>query len=501
MNKIADRAAIEALQPSSVWKFFAGLAATPRPSKREDKIRAHIHATVKSLGFAAREDHVHNIIVEAPATKGYEKAPLTVLQAHLDMVPEKNAGTRHEFDTDPIRLIIDKDAKGETIVRADGTTLGADNGIGVALALAAATSPEVVHGPLELLFTSDEEDGMTGAKGLKPGTFKGKRLINLDSEEDNALYMGCAGGCDTVLTWRFPAEPVGGDLECCRISITGLRGGHSGGNIHEGRGSANRLLVRTLLRAKRDDLRIVQMSGGSKRNAIAREAWAVVRGATGFRAAVEAAARLVEAQAKAESFEANAQVRVEDAVEEFPAAVSAHDTKKLLTALAALPHGVLGMHPKVPELVETSNNLATLTTDQGADGKSFSITMAMLSRSSSESRMDEALDQITAIGRMSDAKIQHANRYPGWEPNVDSPILATCQRIYRELFEESPRVAAIHAGLECGIIGRQVGGGVDMVSFGPRIEGAHSPDERVWVDSVGKSWKYLKAVLADLAKG
>ena len=485
------------LEPKVVWQFFAGMTGVPRPSKNEDRIQAHILGVAESLGFKTKKDAAGNIVISVPASPGCEKAPITVLQGHLDMVCEKNAGVDQDFDNDPIRTIVATDAEGLTIVRADGTTLGADNGIGVCLALAAASDPGVVHGPLELLFTSDEEEGMTGAKALSPSSFDGRRLINLDSEEDDALYIGCAGGRDTNLAWEFETPKIDAGSECGRVVVSGLRGGHSGGDIHEGRATANRLIVRTLMRVPR--LRVVSINGGSKRNAIAREATAVVCGPVGTLKALEAAAKSVSADASAESFEPEISITVSSHPDGAGGnGLTERDTHQLLSALMALPHGVMGMHPKIPLLVQTSNNISTIASSE--DNGKLLVDVGMLTRSSSDSRKQEALDQIARVGELSGAKISNANDYPGWEPNPDSSLLKTCSRVYEGLFGNEPHVAAIHAGLECGIIGERVGK-MDTISFGPRIEGAHSPDEQVWVDSVGKIWTYLKAVLAELSKG
>ncbi len=491
-------AGIESLEPRAVWNYFAGIAAVPRPSKREEKVRAHVRQFAEKHGFSVKEEPIGNLIIQVPATQGRENAPITVLQGHLDMVCEQNRGTNHDFDRDGINMVMDTDkASGRRIVRAEGTTLGADNGMGVALAFAAATSPGVVHGPLELLLTIDEEAGMSGAKAITPASFKGRRMINLDSEEDDSIYMGCAGGCDTNLTWRFDVSPVEAGAEACRVVVEGLRGGHSGGDIHEGRGNAIKLLTRVLRRPHLNAIRLGEISGGSKRNAIPREAHAVVAGPSGTIAALEKAAAAVRSDAAAESYEDGVKIRVEKTgVKEAGGVASAEATAKFLDGMATLPDGVLGMHPKVPQLVETSNNVSTAESKL-VSGK-IEIVVGTLSRSSSESRIEAVKDQIVAVGRLAGAAVEHANEYPGWEPNVDSPLLAACRKVYEKLFDESPKVAAIHAGLECGIIGRRVGN-MDMVSFGPTVKGAHSPDEHIFVDSVEKVWKYLGAVLAELA--
>lgn len=498
MSATANDAVIAGLEPAAVWKYFAGLAAVPRPSKQEQRVAAHVTEVAKARGLSVTADRAGNLVIAVPATKGCEGAPITVLQAHLDMVCEKNAGTEHDFDREGIRFVKTTDPEsGEAILRGDGTTLGADNGIGVALALAAATEPDVVHGPLELLFTVDEEDGMSGAKALTPESFRGRRLLNLDSEEDDALYIGCAGGCDSNLVWTCEATPIAGGLETAWVRVAGLRGGHSGSDIHEGRANAIKLLVRTLRQSAVEGLRLATIQGGSKRNAIPREAEVIVVGPAGTLDALRMAAAIVTEEAKAESLEPNPVISVDAPGEAPGAALSVTDTSRLLGALMALPSGVLGMHPKIAGLVETSNNLSTIETE-ARDGRII-ITAGTLSRSSSESRKREVLDQIACIGGMGGAAASTANEYPGWSPNPDSPTLAVCQRVYKELFGKEPHVAAIHAGLECGIIGQRVGE-MDMVSLGPTIRGAHSPDERVYIDSVGKCWRYLTALLGALSR-
>lgn len=484
---------ISQLEPKAVWGFFHGMTQVPRPSKKETRIQKHFCDLADKHGLKYKHEAVGNIIVEVPASPGHEKAPITVLQGHLDMVCEKNRGTEHDFDSDPIRTVIDTDAEtGLKIVRADGTTLGADNGMGVAMAFAAATSPDVTHGPLELLLTCDEEAGMTGAKALAPTSFKGKRLINLDAEEDEFVYIGCAGGCDTNLTWSLPTSGLSGE-KAFRVTVRGLRGGHSGGDIHEGRGNAIKLLTRVLRAA--GDVRLAEFEGGSMRNAIPRESHAIVALPSNRADAIRAAAKTVQAEGRAESFEKDMTITVEDA--DAKGAASIEDTSRWLTAMAALPDGVMGMHPKIPELVQTSNNISTVHSER--DGDRLKLRLGALTRSSSDSRVEAAKAQIIAVGRLSGADVSEGNQYPGWEPNPSSPLLKTVQSNYEKLFKESPTVTAIHAGLECGIIGQRVGN-MDMVSFGPTIRGAHSPDERVWIDSVGKSYKLLCAVLADLAK-
>lgn len=485
---------IESLEPRPVWRLFSGISAVPRPSKKEERIRQHLKAQAESFGWATHIDATGNLVAKVPASPGCEGAPTVVLQAHMDMVCEKNAGTVHDFDHDPIRLLIATDNEGKTLVRADGTTLGADNGIGVALAFAAGSQPEVVHGPLEILITVDEEEGMTGANELDPALLVGRLMLNLDTEEDHSIYIGCAGGCFVHYSLSDKAEPLG-SRESFKITVSGLRGGHSGGDIHEGRGAATLLLARTLAAAGAD-FAFLATEAGSKLNAIPREAWAVVAGGPELLAGLEAAAAKIEADGRAESFEPNLEIRVSRTSHAGPA-LPAAASQRLLRLLLALPQGVIGMHPRIPGLVETSNNVATLKSSQ--DGDLLRIEVGLLARSSAESRMDELVARLEALAALAGAEVRFASRYPGWAPNLDSQVLKTCKAVHQALFGHEPKVAAVHAGLECGILGERVPG-LDMVSIGPRIEGAHSPDERVWVESVDKSWVYLKAILAELAK-
>lgn len=494
--------AVASLEPAAVWRYFAGMAGVPRPSKSEERIREHIRNVAKQAGLSARQDDVGNIVIDVPASPGCEKAPVTVLQGHLDMVGDKNADKKHDFENDPITLILEKDKKsGEPILRADNTTLGADNGVGVSMALAAATEKDVKHGPLELLFTTDEEAGMTGAKALSPKSFKGRRLINLDSEEDDAIYIGCAGGCDVTLEWTCDLAPIDAAMKVCRVDVSGLRGGHSGGDIHENRASANKVIARVLRTAGVPGIRLAHIEGGNKRNAIARESHAVVAVAAEHVDALKKAAADVQKNVAHESAEKDAKIAITAADGgKQKTALSAADSRRVLAALQALPHGVLEMHPKIRDLVQTSNNVSTIESEAIDGGKRMRITVGLLARSSVETRKFVVADQIGAVGDLAGAKTFVGNDYPGWEPDVDSKLLAVTRRKYADCFGHEPKVLAIHAGLECGIIGQLVGN-MDMVSFGPHITGAHSPDEQIFVNSVPKSWNLLKAVLAELAKG
>ncbi len=478
------------LEPKAVWQDFARMCRVPRPSKHEDRIVAALEQLCRDRGFETQKDEVGNLIARIPASPGCEKAPVVILQGHVDMVCEKNSGTEFDFDKDPIQTVVDRDADDAgLIVRAEGTTLGADNGIGVCMALAAATE-DVRRPPLEILMTVDEEAGMTGAEHLDGSLLQGRRLINLDTEADATLYVGCAGGCDSNITLQLASEPY--DQPVHRVVVRGLRGGHSGADIHQGRGCANRLLARVLDRV-RGEVRLAGVSGGSKRNAIAREAHALV---VADAAELSAAASAVEKEARVESKEPDLEIRLESNHQVAERAATAADTQRWIRLLLGLPHGVLGMHPDIPELVETSNNLATV--EGRWNGDALEVAIGTLSRSSSASRMEEALRQIEAVSTLAGASVSRANAYPGWQPNMASPLLALCRRVHERVFGHEPTAEAVHAGLECGLLGNRIPD-LDMISLGPRIEGAHSPDERVWVESVQKSWDYLTAILDELA--
>ena len=502
MASKSDASGLGNLEPAAVWDFFSRIAAIPHPSRREERIRQGVRAMAQEHGLSVREDSAGNVVIDVPGSPGCVNAPVTVLQAHLDMVCEKNADSTHDFDRDGLCLIIDHDAaSGKQIVRADGTTLGADNGIGVAMALAAASETGVIHGPLELVFTVDEESGMTGAKALTPDSFRGRRMLNLDSEEDDVLYIGCAGGCDTTLSFDCELERPAGDAVACRVAIAGLRGGHSGSDIHENRGNAIKVLTRTLLRTDAHTLQVASISGGQLRNAIPREAQAVVSGPPEIIDALRTAGTTVANEVIRESAEEQLSISVQPVpLDDLPVVLPVEQSRRILATLAALPHGVLGMHQEIEGLVETSNNLATVACSLVDGRRKMRIEIGTLSRSSSASRKLATVDQIAAVGRLAGAHVLTGGDYPGWEPNMDSPALSTCRREYARLFGEEPKVTATHAGLECGIIGERVGD-LDMVSLGPTIERAHTPEERIYVASVQKSWRYLLAILAEFARG
>lgn len=480
------------LEPRSVWGWFAELARVPRPSKREEKAVAWALDVAGRLKLATRRDAVGNVVVVVPATPGRESAPTLVLQAHLDMVCEKNGDVTHDFLVDPIRPRLD----GEWVT-ATGTTLGADNGIGVAAALAAASDPSVTHGPLELLFTVDEETGLTGATNLDPKIVTGRTLLNLDSEEDGAIFVGCAGGADTVIdfdgAWQAPAA----GSSALKLSVRGLRGGHSGLNIHEGRGNAIKALARILYAAaeRGNDFELAALSGGSKRNAIPREAEALVHLSAAARAAFEPAMAEQVAGFRIELAGVDEGLAVALGPASTAAPVLTRDARdRLLRLLVALPHGVLAMSRDIPGLVETSSNLAVVTPSDGR----FEIVTS--SRSSVMPSMKAVLAGIRAATQLAGARAETQDGYPGWKPNMASPVLAVVRDVYRVRWGREPHVTAIHAGLECGLLGEKVPG-LDMVSFGPQIEGAHSPDERVHIPSVERFWGALKEILERMSAG
>ena len=466
---------------------FADLNAVPRPSKREERVVAFVMRFGEGLGLPTRRDKIGNILIEKPATPGREDRPTVCLQAHLDMVHQQNVGTGHDFDSEGIKMIREGDW-----ISADGTTLGADNGIGVAAIMAVLSSSDLEHGRIEALFTVDEETGMTGAKALDPTWLTAQYLLNLDTEDDRELCIGCAGGVDVTAEQTFAMAPAADDGTGVEVSVRGLSGGHSGVDIHRGLANANHLLARLLLAGEDDGLQVVRMEGGTLRNAIPREAsaTAVVRDVGAFR---QNLLRVAEAL-RTEYAATDPGLRV-DIVElggRPPAICIDQDLQpRLLRALAACPNGIFRMSPEVPGLVQTSNNLARVLVAEGR------CEVLCLTRGSVDSEKDHLARVIGGLFENVGAGVALSGEYPGWAPRPDSALLATVREVYAERFGESPHVNVVHAGLECGIIGAKYPG-LEMVSFGPNIEGAHSPDERVQVSSVEKFWGYLGAVLGAL---
>ena len=478
------------LSPRSVWAHFLALAAIPRPSGREERAVAFVTGIGESVGAKIVRDARGNVVLRVPATAGREEAPPIIVQTHLDMVCEKNRNVAHDFEHDPIRPRLE----GEW-VHATGTTLGADNGIGVAAALAAATDTSVKHGPLELLFTLDEETGLTGAKALDPKILTGRMLLNLDSEEDGVIFVGCAGGEDTLIDIRPEFKAPGFRGPALHVAVDGLRGGHSGLNIVENRGNALKLLARLLsaLVEQGVPFDLATVAGGSKHNAIPREAEAVIVPAPDSKARIEAVTATTLAAFRVELAKIDEGVRVAWTEAPEPKRVlSLSDRDRLLRLLIGLPHGVLGMSPDIPGLVETSSNLAVVADHEGG------LRVVTSSRSSVAPTLAYVLTQVRAIAAMSGASVTLKDGYPGWKPNLDSKALAVVREVYTARWKKAPHVTAIHAGLECGLLGEKIPG-LDMVSFGPQIEGAHSPDERVNVPSVGRFFEAFSDVLDRLS--
>ncbi len=482
------------LEPQALWKHFDALLAIPRPSKQEERARQYVLEVAARRGFRHREDATGNLVVEKPASPGKEGAPIVVLQGHLDMVTEKNAGTEHDFDRDPILPRRD----GEW-VKATGTTLGADNGIGAAalLAIMEAEGGDLVHGPLELLFTVDEETGLTGVLALDPEAvaLKGRLLLNLDSEEEGSVTVGCAGGAASHLTLPVETAPVPAGTVALNVKLSGLKGGHSGMEIHLQRGNAVKLLARTLLAAAQQaPFHLAAFQGGNKHNAIAREATARVAVPAGGRDAFKATAEKEAAAILDEIRTADPGLTIEitEAAEAPGRVWTAESTRKVLDLLNALPHGVQVMSNDIPGLVETSLNVATAATSNG----NLSILISL--RSSVASAMRDSKRRLRAFAGLAGAGVDETEGYPGWKPNLGSPLLATFRKVHERVVGSDPKLEAVHAGLECAVLGDKFPG-MDMISFGPIIQGAHSPDERVMVDSVGRFYGLLKEVLAELA--
>jgi dipeptidase D len=479
--------AVRALEPKAIWNHFADLNAVPRASKKEERVTAFIKAYGESLGLPTQVDEAGNVIIKKPGSKGKEKNPAVVLQSHLDMVHQKNAGTDFNFDTDGIRMKVDGDW-----VKAEGTTLGADNGLGVATIMTILAAKDIAHPPIEALFTIDEETGMTGAFELKGGLLSGPILLNLDTEEDTELTIGCAGGLDVTATGRYTEEAAPAGAKGFRISVKGLHGGHSGTEIHLGRGNANKLMNRLLLAAEPHGLRVANIDGGSLRNAIPRESNAWVAVPVDKAAAFTKTFNALRDAILAEYGTTDPDMKIEAAPADAPPQVmAATEQRGFLRAVQAAPNGIFRMSPDVKDLVQTSNNVARVQLNNGA------YTVMCLTRSSVESeKMDEA-DTLRAAFELIGAEVKFTGGYPGWTPRPDSKIVQLMSAVYKELFQKEAQVLACHAGLECGIIGRNYPG-MEMISFGPTIRGAHSPDERANIPSVGKFWKYLQEVLGKL---
>ncbi|MFD1614743.1 aminoacyl-histidine dipeptidase [Gelatiniphilus marinus] len=476
---------IRQLEPQQLWNKFADLNAVPRPSKKEERVIAFMKDFGKNLGLETIEDEVGNVIIKKPATAGMEDRVTIVMQSHLDMVHQKNNDTVFDFDTQGIEMFVEGDW-----VKAKGTTLGADNGLGVATIMAILESTDIPHPAIEALFTIDEETGMTGAMGLKGGLLNGEILLNLDTEEDDEIGVGCAGGVDVTATRTYNEEETPEFKIGYEINVKGLQGGHSGMQIHEGLGNANKLMNRVLFDGFENfGLRISEIDGGSLRNAIPRESKAIVA-----IDAIHEEAFLLEMKQQAETIKKELKTMEPD----LEITVSKTDTPQkimdlgvqegLTRALYAASNGVYRMSADIPNLVETSNNIARVIVKDG------NIKIGCLTRSSVESSKLDLANTLRATFELTGCEVEFSGDYPGWTPNMDSAILKVMAKLYEDLNGEKPHVAACHAGLECGILGQNYPD-MDMISFGSNIKGAHSPDERAQISSAQKYWKFVLEIL------
>lgn len=478
---------IRKLEPKVLWNKFADLNAVPRPSKKEERVIAFMKEFGKNLNLETIEDEVGNVIIRKAATKGMEDRKMIVLQSHLDMVHQKNNDTDFDFDKQGIEMYVDGDW-----VRAKGTTLGADNGLGVATIMAILESDTIEHPAIEALFTIDEETGMTGAKGLKGGLLKGDILLNLDTEEDDEIGVGCAGGVDVTAVGCYSEADAPKNATSYTIQVTGLNGGHSGMDIIKGLGNANKMMNRVLF-ATKDFMRLAKLEGGSLRNAIPRESVAkvAVLSEAEFLSEFEKIKKDILSEFK--SLEANLAITAKKTEESFGKVISEEGQNGFLKAMNAAHNGVYRMSPDIEDLVETSNNIAKVSV---ADGH---IKIECLTRSSVESSKNDLANALTSVFELAGYKANLAGDYPGWAPNMDSAILKVLDSLYEKINGEKANVAACHAGLECGILGQNYPE-MDMISFGPTIKGAHSPDERASISSAKKYWDFVMEILKNIPK-
>ncbi len=472
------------LEPKALWKHFDALAAIPRASTKEAAARDYVLGVAKRLGLEAVQDKAGNTVIRKPAHPGREGAPMALLQGHLDMVCEKNEGTAHNFDSDPIRVVRDDDW-----LKADGTTLGADNGVGVAASLAVMESTDIAHGPLEFVYTIDEETGLTGAAEFPGGLLRSKYFLNLDNEEKGTICIGCSGGIKTMARRQVTLRPASAGAGW-RVKVSGLKGGHSGVDIHQGRGNAIRILGGVLQSAlDRLPVEIAEINGGSAQNAIPREAVAILVMDPVREKDLAALVTKAETEAKLDlgGFDPGLQITVEKVLR--PEKVfAAADARNTVALMVTVPHGVLAMSPDVPGLTQNSTNLAIVST------KGDVVEFVTSQRSAIASSMNAAARMVATVFRLAGFEVEHSGSYPGWKPEPNSEIVRKLQAVHEELFGEPAKLIAMHAGLECGVIGEKYPG-MQMVSFGPTIVDPHSPNERVQISSVESFWRYLKAVL------
>jgi len=478
---------IRVLEPKEIWNNFVDLNAIPRPSKKEEKVTAFMKAFGEGLGLETIVDAVGNVIIKKPASKGMEGKAAVILQSHLDMVAQKNADTDFDFETQGIEMYVDGDW-----VKAKGTTLGADNGIGVATIMALLQSTDLAHPPLEALFTIDEETGMTGAMALQPGILEGTVLLNLDSEDDTEITIGCAGGIDVNIKDKYKPRKTKKGSQGYQLKVRGLKGGHSGMDIHRGRGNANKILTRLIWNAQRKfGLRLSGFDGGGLRNAIPREAFAIVAVKNGKAEAFEAYIKEASKDIQVECQTTDPNMVIELTKVDAPNnLMSGKKAKRVINSLYACQNGIYRMSPDVEGLVQSSNNLARVLI---ADGK---IEVQCLTRGSVDSEKMDLACTIKSVFQLAGAKVKFEGSYPGWMPIPDAPINAIVEKSYRKIMGQEPHITACHAGLECGILKKPYPK-VDMISFGPNIRGAHSPDERTQISSIQQFWVLTKEILAN----
>lgn len=480
---------VKDLEPKAVFEIFDEITKIPRPSKKEEKIRKYILDFAAAHGIEAHADKIGNVILRKPATPGHENAPTVILQGHMDMVCESNDKS-FNFETTPIKTIVD----GEW-VRADGTTLGADNGIGVAASLAILTDDTLTHGPLEALITMDEETGMTGANNLQKGELKGSILINLDSEDDAEVFVGCAGGIDTVATFKYHRSFAPTDFHYFKFDVRDGLGGHSGGDIHLGRANANKLVARFLFNLmKKHEICVAEIDGGNLRNAIPRAAHVVFGVHTSRKEEIRIAFNRYVADIEREYKGLETTLKLDlTSVDKPDFTVDSDTTRNLVLSLYCAPHGVISMSRDLEGLVETSTNLASVKMKNDSE-----IVVTTSQRSSVDSRKLDIANQVEAVFTLAGATVEHGEGYPAWTPNLDSPIMKMASDAYEELFGVRPAIKAIHAGLECSLF-QQNYPGLDMVSFGPTLRDVHSPSERMHIPAVGKFYAQLKRTLEKVA--
>jgi dipeptidase D len=477
-------------EPYSVWKYFEKICTVPRPSKKEEKIIAWLKEFAEKNKLEYRQDEAGNILITKPATPGNEDKKTVVLQSHMDMVCEKNSNTDHDFETDPIKPYID----GEWI-KARGTTLGADDGIGMAAQLALLASDDIGHGKIECLFTVDEETGLSGAFALKAGFFEGKILLNLDSEDEGELFIGCAGGVDTIVSMEFDTEDIPDSHTGFSVQVNGLTGGHSGDDIHKGRGNSNKILNRFLWNLNnRFDMKLVRFDGGNLRNAIPREAKALFSihkdDVTALREYYESFYGIMSSELS--ETEPGFNLTLDPTDLDSPA-MDEDSQLDLLYSLYACPNGVISWSHSIKDLVETSTNLASVKFNENR------IVITTSQRSSSDDARTDIASMVECVFRLANASVKRTGGYPGWKPDSNSEILRISESAYEKLFNVTPKVRAIHAGLECGLFLEKYPD-LDMISFGPTIKGAHSPDERLHIGSVEKFWDLLLEILRNIPK-